>query len=256
MPSVEALNVRSEWVGHEFRVLARRHGWLIKKVGVESIFAKRKGVLAYLQYRFTPISLLLRSQPDMLLRGDDCLEMVEAKAVEDPYANVSIEAWQFAYLYALCSEFGVATYYVFGQPENDTFTAVMAPVDSLPLTCFFRPPRFRQWDTPLRQSLDNYIDRHCPGIAIHDLPQGHRGSGDPYLVFPKSSLSRFKTVFTWLGERGNQCPTNADRISWEGRDQASQQWRSYKWSEWERIYKRGAQVPAQIMPTGTSGLRP
>lgn len=238
MPSVEDLNVRSEWVAHEFRVLARHNGWLVKKVGVESIFANRKGILQYLQYEFTPIGLLLRSQPDMILRANYGLEIIEAKAVEDAWANVAIEAWQFTYLYELCKDFGVNTQYVFGWPDNEKLVGVIASVIDLPIIRFYRPPRFNRWPNMLRESLSQRISYYYPNIEIKNLEDGHGGSGDPYFVFPKSSLLGFQTITQWFMGKGQQDFNPSARISWEGKEEANRVWKSWTWSEWQTTHKR------------------
>jgi len=238
VPTLEDLNIRSEWVGHEFRVLARSYGWLVKKVGVESLFANRKGALQYLQYQFTPVTLLLRSQPDMLLRGNSGVEMFEAKAVEDAWDNVAIEAWQLIYLYTLYRSLGVDTNYVFGWPQHEVLDGVIVPVSLLPLTRFYKPPRFRQWPNQLRDSLERLVKHYYPDIEIRGLAEGHRGSGDPYFVFTKSNLSQFQTISHWFVERGQQFFGMKDRISWEGQKEANEVWKSWKYSDWIRVHEK------------------
>lgn len=235
MPSLEDLNVRSEWVGHEFRVLARNHGWLVKKVGVESLFGNRKGVLRYLQNQFTPLTLLLRSQPDMILRGNnDVIAVFEVKAVEDAWDNVAVEAWQLMYLYTIYRHFGINTNYIFGWPRDEILTGVIMPVSELPVTRFYKTPRFGRWPQALRESLENLVE-HCYGcVDTRNLVEGHAGSGDPYFVFPKASLPGFQGVYHWFQERGDQHFAMKERISWEGQKEAKEIWKSWRYSDWVR----------------------
>lgn len=237
MPSLKDLNTRSEWVGHEFRVLARSYGWLVKKVGVESLFANRKGVLTYLQYQFTPISLLLRSQPDMLLRGNDGIEIFEVKAVEDTWNNVALEAWQLIYLYALYQLLGVNTYYIFGWPEHEKLEGVISSVSKLPITRFYESPRFRNWPGQLQGSLKRLVNHYYPHIEVCYLTEGHAGSGDPYFIFTKAALQNFQQISNWFEERGQQLFAMKDRISWEGQREAREVWKSWTYSDWILVHQ-------------------
>jgi len=239
MPSLTDLNIRSEWVGHEFRVLARNYGWLVKKIGVESLFANRKGVLRYLQSQFTPIGLLLRSQPDLLIKGNnDVIDIFEVKAVEDTWSNVAVEAWQLIYIQTLYKAFQIDTYYIFGWPDTNKLSGVIVPISKLPvMTHFYKTPRFMRWDPKARDLLERLVNRYHPGIDIRVLEVGHGGSGDPYLVFPKSSLSKFESVSDWFQQRGKQIFNMRDRISWEGTRGARVVWKSFRYSEWIDIHE-------------------
>jgi len=251
MPSLEDLNIRSEWVGHEFRVLAREYGWLVKKIGVESLFANRGGVLRYLQNQFTPIGLLLRSQPDMLLRGNnDLIEIFEVKAVEDTWPNVAVEAWQLAYIQTLHRAFQIDTCYIFGWPDADNLSGAIVPISRLPtMTHFYKTPRFMRWDPKARGLLEGLVSDHHSGIDIRVLGVGHGGSGDPYLVFPKSSLLNFESISDWFQQKGKQIFNMRDRISWEGTKEARSVWKSFKYSEWIDIHNKGRR---RLSPLGDS----
>lgn len=244
-------------MGHEFRVLARKYGWLVKKIGVESLFGNRKGVLQYLQYQFTPISLLLRSQPDMLLRGNkDVIEAFEAKAVEDKWPNVAVEAWQLLYLYRLCRMFGIETNYVFGWPEDDRLDGVIIPVSRLPVTRFYITPRFKRWPPDLRDSLYNLIRDSYDSIEMHELADGHGGSGDPYLIFPKDYLWLFVRISAWFDQRGTQSFGMKDRISWEGEKEAKALWKSYRYTEWLRAHQKKTLYKISSVSASASSPRP
>jgi len=188
MPTLEDLNTRSEWVDHEFRVLDQNYGWLIKKIGVESLFSNREGVLHYLQNQFTSISLLLRSQSDMLFRGsNNVIEIFEIKAVEATWLNVAMEAWQLIYIQTLYRAFQIDIHYVFGWPDKNNLNGVIIPTPRLPaMTRFYKTPRFMQWDPKVRELLCKLVNRYYPGIDFHVLEPGHGGSGDPYLIFPEA----------------------------------------------------------------------
>ena len=239
MPSLKDLNIRSEWVGHEFRVLARSYGWLVKKIGVESLFANREGVLRYLQDQFIPMALLLRSQPDMLLRGNNnVIEIFEVKAVEDTWPNVAVEAWQLVYMQTLYRAFQIDTCYIFGWPDENNLSGVVVPISKLPvMTRFYKTPRFMRWDPQVRDSLERLVNHYHPGIDIRVLGVHHGGSGDPYLVFSKSSLPNFESISDWFQQRGKQIFNMRDRISWEGTKEAKMVWKSFKYSEWMNIHK-------------------
>ena len=238
MATLEELNVRSEWVAHEFRVMGREHGWLIKKTGVESLFSNRLGVLKYLQYQFSPVSLMLRSQPDMIFHGNnDAIYSFEVKAVEDAHDNVAVEAWQFLYLYTLYLSLGVETYYVFGWPVNDIeLHGRITVVSKLPLTKFYITPKYLSWNEGLRKPLEKLIKEYYPGIERRNLTEGHGGSGDPYFVFPKEALRGFQTIADWFKAKGEQSFSIQDRIAWEGMKEAKEHWKSWRYKEWLRIH--------------------
>lgn len=222
MPSVSDLNELEIWVANEFAIEAREYrGWLLKGVGVEFFFNKRKGVLEYLQDTFLPASLLLRSFPDLLLRGRAKPELlfIEVKGVGDR-PNVAIEAWQYEFLLTLFRDYHVPILYLFGWCDGAGMTGHMIPVDEIPAKTTWETARYRDWPEESKSPVRRLLDR-----MDGEYRESTGGSDDPYITFSREHLATFPQVRQWLDEKGHQGFSRKDRIAWEGREESKQHWR-------------------------------
>lgn len=233
----------SEWVAHEFRFQCRRQGWLTKASGIEFLFAKREEALKYIGSVNCGTHLMIRVWPDTLVRSERETFAVEAKTAVSKTESVSVELFQYCQ-FLMNAKLGVPVWYVFGVPgSKGMMQGYMKLAADLKPWRIDLPERFRrEWAPDIQQGMQAGIAavrKRFPSIAVAELDYTPPGSGHPYALIKKADIFDGLTVDDWILKGGGHWEHGKmENWHWEGKYEATAQWKSYPLDEWLKCSTR------------------
>jgi hypothetical protein len=231
METFETRDRKSQWVAHEFRVKAREtNAWLVKTIGVEALFSKRKGALEFIASSDIPTHWWLRALPDMVLRSTKLTAIVESKWMGSKTDNASAELVQLCILGAM-SKMGIPMQYCFGRNDRSgCLEAYVIGVYQLKPELLWLTPRSDKFGL----NLEKFGRRLFPQARVSPMDVT-RGSNTPFALIPKLQIVRDGTLLdAWLRDNAGAEFSDKERISWEGRDEAKQVWSHIPWERWNQ----------------------
>jgi len=161
------------------------------------------------------------------------LAVIEAKSVivkpgKQETGNASVELVQLCALGAW-AKLGFPIHYCFGRAGLDSsLEAWMIRLEALKPSFIGLTPR----STNFSLKLEAFSRKLFPK-AIIKLVDVSAGSNTPYALIPKDQIISAGVPFKlWLDQNSGGGFGMAERISWEGRDEAKQHWSHIRYSQW------------------------
>jgi hypothetical protein len=217
------------------RVHARASGWLVKKIGVEALFAKREGAMRVICQSDTPTHWVMRTLPDMALRSRSITAIVEAKSMISTTSNASVEAVQLCLL-AAWSKMGIPIHYCFGRPGPDGYLKAKVLLLSSIKPCFIGlTPRSQSFGLQLQRFSERLFPEAEVGFV--GITQG---SNTPYALIPLVEIeSQGCNLMAWLQTNGGGEPFGMkEREAWEGRKESRAVWPPIDYQRWTQMWKK------------------